>query len=34
LAVDLHYRFSLAFGGITMDGDQLSFVVRQGPLFA
>ena len=34
LAVDLHYRFSLAFGDITMDGDQLSFAVRQGPLFA
>ena len=28
LAVDLRYRFSLAFGGITMDGGQLSFPVR------
>jgi len=34
LVVDLHYCFSLSFGGITMDGDQLSFAVRQGPLFA
>ena len=34
LAIDLHYCFSLAFGGITMDGDRLSFAVRQGSLFA
>ena len=34
LAVDLRYRFSLAFGGITIDHDQLSFAARQGPLFA
>ena len=34
LAVDLHYRFLLAFGDITMDDDQLSFAVRQSLLFA
>ena len=33
LAVDLHDCFSLAIGGITMDDCQLSFAVRQGPLF-
>jgi len=33
LAVDLRDHFSLAFGGITMDGGQLSFAVCQGPLF-
>ena len=31
LAVDLRYRSSLAFSGITMDGDQFSFAVHQGP---
>ena len=33
LAVDLSDRFSLAFGGVTMNSGQLSFAVRQGPLF-
>jgi len=33
LEVDLRDRFSLAFGSVTMDDDQLSIAVSQGPLF-
>ena len=33
LEIDLRDRFSLAFGKVTMDVGQLSFAVRQGPLF-
>ena len=33
LAVNLCDRFSLAFGSVTMDGGQLLFAGRQGPLF-
>ena len=32
-AVDLHYCFLLALGGIAMDGDQFSLTIFLGPLF-
>ena len=34
LVVDLRYCHSLAFCSIAMDGDQFSFAVCLGPLFA